>query len=373
MLAMADLSKLVALSRRYGADPEWVLAGGGNTSFKDSNTLYVKASGASLGSIESGGFCSIDRSKLDAMWQASYPADTEARETAALADLMAARGPGESKRPSVETLMHGLFPQAYVVHTHPSAVNGITCGQGGKAAFERLFGEEGIWVPFVDPGYILAHAVREALEAFRARKGRAPAIMLMQNHGLLVAGESPEDVEALSARVMTAVLAAAGRRPDLGARAADGRALSEAVDLISRLSGTEAAISFRCDGETLARAFSATAFTPLSSAFTPDHIVYAGHEFLLAETLGSIEAAWAAYIKRNAVPPRIIVVKGLGAFACAKSPAAAETALLLYADACKIAVYAESFGGPLHMTKEKIDFIRNWEVEKYRSSVSTGK
>ena len=375
---MADLDKLVALSRRYGGDPEWVLAGGGNTSFKDASTLYVKASGTALGTIDESGFCSIDRSKLDAMWRASYPAATDAREAAALADLMASRRPGEAKRPSVETLMHGLFPQAYVVHTHPSAINGITCGREGKAAFERLFGTEGVWVPFVDPGYILATTVRVALEEFRARRGRAAQIMFMQNHGLLIAGESPAEVESLSTRVMERVLGEAKRRPDLAARPADARALSEACSILSTLAGAalggEAALSFRCDGEILARAQSREAFFPLSSSFSPDHIVYAGHEFLLVEKGNpGIEAAWKDFSARNGVAPRIVVVRGLGAFACAKSPAAAETALLLFTDACKVAAYAESFGGALHMTREKIDFIRNWEVEKYRSSVSTGK
>jgi rhamnose utilization protein RhaD (predicted bifunctional aldolase and dehydrogenase) len=370
---MPDLKNLVALSRRYGSDPEWVLAGGGNTSFKDASTLYVKASGSSLGSISEAGFCSIDRSRLDAMWKASYPEDTEAREAAALADLMAARAAGEAKRPSVETLMHGLFPQAYVVHTHPAAVNGITCGREGRAAFESLFGAEGIWVPFVDPGYILAKTVRAAMEAFRARAGRLPALMLMQNHGLLVAGESPEEIEALSARVMTLVLSRVGRLPDRGARSADARELAAAVATLARLAGADAAIRFRSDAETLARAESPEAFAPLSSSFTPDHIVYAGHEFLRSESLGGIEAAWADYERRNGAAPRIVVVKGLGAFSCAKGAASADTALLLYADACKVAAYAESFGGGLHMTKEKIDFIRNWEVEKYRSSVSAGK
>jgi hypothetical protein len=36
----------------------------------------------------------------------------------------------------------------------------------------------------------------------------------------------------------------------------------------------------------------------------------------------------------------------------------------------KIAVYSESFGGPCFMPQAKIDFINNWEVERYRSSVS---
>ena len=40
-----ELDQLAHLSRYYGSDPEFVLAGGGNTSVKRGKTLYVKASG----------------------------------------------------------------------------------------------------------------------------------------------------------------------------------------------------------------------------------------------------------------------------------------------------------------------------------------
>ena len=36
-------------------------------------------------------------------------------------------------------------------------------------------------------------------------------------------------------------------------------------------------------------------------------------------------------------------------------------------DAIKLAVYAESFGGPLHMTDDITYFITHWEAEAYRS------
>jgi hypothetical protein len=36
-------------------------------------------------------------------------------------------------------------------------------------------------------------------------------------------------------------------------------------------------------------------------------------------------------------------------------------------------MYAESFGGPLPMTREKIDFINNWEAENYRSKLNEGR
>ena len=57
-----SLQALINASRRYGSDPHLVLLGGGNTSYKEGNILYVKASGHPLGSIDEGGFVRMDRS-----------------------------------------------------------------------------------------------------------------------------------------------------------------------------------------------------------------------------------------------------------------------------------------------------------------------
>lgn len=371
---MGMISALVELSRRYGSDPDWVLAGGGNTSWKDGSTLYVKASGTALGDISEDGFCAMDRDSLDAIWAKRYPAAAEEREAAVLADLMAARRPGEPKRPSVETLMHGLFPQAYVVHTHPALVNGLACARGGREAFDRIFSDIAIWAPFVEPGYILARTVKDAMEEYRARRGDYPEIMVMQNHGLLVAADSPARIDELSALVVGRLRAELARVPALSGQAVDARRAADAAARLSALagegaSGGAASILFRADAEILRRAVSRQSFAPLSSAFCPDHIVYAGHEFLYAESPAAIEAAWIDYRARNGVAPKIAVVGGAGAFALCASESASRTALLLFVDACKIAAYAESFGGYLHMASDKIEFIRGWEVEKYRASL----
>ncbi|MGO8694873.1 MAG: class II aldolase/adducin family protein [Rectinemataceae bacterium] len=370
---MGKLDVLVDISRRFGSDPDWVLAGGGNTSFKDSDTLFVKASGFSLGQIGMDGFCAMDRRELDAIWERSYPEDREARETAVLQDLLAARQSGEHRRPSVETLMHGFFPQAYVVHTHPALVNGLTCSRYGEAAFQRLFAADAIWVPFVDPGYVLAREVRKRVEAFRARTGAVPSVMLMQNHGLLVAGESRGEIEERSASVVSRIAAEVRRHPDLGAVSVDARGVAELVSHVASLAPAGSGIRFRCDAQLLRFADSREAFEPLVSAFSPDHIVYAGHEFLRLDSLSEIEGAWKDFLARNAAPPRIVLVRNLGAVSCAAAMQTAETAMELFVDACKIAVYSQSFGGARHMTRDQIDFIRNWEVERYRSQVNAAK
>ena len=55
------------------------------------------------------------------------------RESAYLADVMAAvTDDDKTKRPSVEALLHNLFAYTYVLHVHPTLVNGLTCGKGAQ-------------------------------------------------------------------------------------------------------------------------------------------------------------------------------------------------------------------------------------------------
>ena len=120
---MTNLEELVELSNRYGSDPSFVLAGGGNTSFKTADALWVKGSGTALSSITEDGFVRMDRERLSDIWRVEYSSDPDKREAEVLASLMNARGAGEeNKRPSVETLFHDLFPQSFVLHVHPSVV-----------------------------------------------------------------------------------------------------------------------------------------------------------------------------------------------------------------------------------------------------------
>lgn len=377
--SISDILKaLVNLSHHYGADPEFVLAGGGNTSYKDAEYLYVKASGHILATIEANGFVRIERKKLDGIWQKKYPDDTEKREEEALADLMASRVAGEEKRPSVETLMHGFFPQAYVVHTHPSMANGITCGKGGKDAVARLFPGKAIWIPVVNPGYILANTVRNAMITFKAETGKDCRIVFLENHGIVIAGETPEEVDAVTADVFARLRTEIHRYPDFSPVRADGERAAAVAGRIERLGGAERpVVLFETNTEVLRFLKNQKSFSPVSSSFSPDHIVYYGHEPLYVDATGgtealfdAVEAGWKDYAARNGQPPRIIAVRGLGYFASGTNARTATNSRLLFLDAIKVACYAESFGGASFMPKDKVDFIRNWEVEKFRSSIS---
>ena len=139
MYCINELNALSAMSQKYGSDRKFVLAGGGNTSYKSDEVLFIKGSGTALATIKPEQFVKMDRALLAKMWETEYPANEAEREAAVLADMMDARLKGESGRPSVETLLHDLFPQRFVLHVHPAAINGITCSAKGKTAMKELF------------------------------------------------------------------------------------------------------------------------------------------------------------------------------------------------------------------------------------------
>ena len=87
---MSEIEKLVEVSREYGSDDKYVIAGGGNTSFKTADKLWVKASGHALATITEEGFAVLDRALLNPMGEKVYSSDTTLREEQVKNDLAAA-------------------------------------------------------------------------------------------------------------------------------------------------------------------------------------------------------------------------------------------------------------------------------------------
>ena len=84
---MKEIEQLIAISQHYGRDSRYVIAGGGNTSFKTADKLWVKASGHALATITEEGFAVLDRAKLNVISEKEYPTDSAAREEAVKNDF----------------------------------------------------------------------------------------------------------------------------------------------------------------------------------------------------------------------------------------------------------------------------------------------
>jgi rhamnose utilization protein RhaD (predicted bifunctional aldolase and dehydrogenase) len=372
MVARRDLTDLIQVSRLYGADPRYVLAGGGNTSVKENDDLYVKASGHALGTIGDNGFVRMSLERLDAIWNQTYPEDKKMREQQVLADLMAARCAGENARPSVEALLHAMIPFKFVVHLHPAMVNGITCAQSGQEAVKQLF-PDSLWIPLVNPGYILAKTVRDAFTNFEQERGFKPTSIFLQNHGVFVGAESIDGISEIYDGMMAKIASHLVRKPVFLEVKPDALKLATVMSALQQYYGENVTITPLLNRELEARLKDTDSFYPISSSFTPDHIVYSGYKplwidqevFDHSNSVERIVGLCKAFEEANGGAAKITAVQGTAAFANS------ENALLLYLDTLKVAAFTESFGGPRFMDDDQIDFIRTWEVESYRAKMAT--
>ena len=107
------LEKLVQFSNFYGSNEELVLAGGGNTSAKDGDVMYIKGSGTSLSTITKDGFVKMNRAKLKEIFSKTYPDNDKEREALFLEDLSDARE--KAKKANAQVLKQ-LFTVSLNIH-----------------------------------------------------------------------------------------------------------------------------------------------------------------------------------------------------------------------------------------------------------------
>ena len=362
------------ISRKYGADPRYVLAGGGNVSYKDENYLYVKGSGTSLATINKDGFVKMSRDSLAKIWEKTYAFEADKREAQVLSDMMDSRCVGEeNKRPSVETLLHNLFEQSYVLHMHPAMINGLTCSVEGKSAMERMF-PEAIWVEETEPGYVLATKCRERIDEYECRTGSSAYLLFLQNHGVFFAADSEEEMDELVCSVMNKIEGEISEHPDLSVITPNYELVNKIAPVLRLLSDSqgEASVRFTLNSEVECLCASYECFEALMRPMSPDHIVYCKSKPMFVEdySVEAIKTQFHEFEAKNKFLPKIVFVKGVGMFAIGKNPKDAATVTDVWLDAVKILIYSKSFGGVRPMAPEMVDFISNWEVESYRSKVA---
>lgn len=150
------LAMRVYTSQLLGQSKELVLHGGGNTSVKINNTLYVKGSGWNLDTIEKEGFSPVDLDVLLEMATRKNLSDTQM-----VAEQRAAMSDQSYPNPSIEAILHAIIPYDFVDHTHADAVVTLTNTPEGKVSVQELYGEDMLIIDYVMPGFELAKHIYE--------------------------------------------------------------------------------------------------------------------------------------------------------------------------------------------------------------------
>ncbi len=250
---MVELDELRSFSARVGADPLLVQAAGGNTSLKHDGLMWIKASGTWLKDATARDiFVPLDHQAILDALQHDDPA-CESCTAFVRTDLNVT-----GLRPSIETTVHALMPQRAVVHVH--CVNTIAWAIRSDAEerlADKLNGCNWAFIPYARPGLPLATAI-----AARLKPGID--VLVLGNHGLVVAAPTIAEAEALLDRVVTAV-----RRPVRSAITPDR-------DALLRLCAGTRYQPAQYD-ETHALATDSLALSRgRDKVFYPDHVVFLG-------------------------------------------------------------------------------------------------
>lgn len=388
---MKQIEDLIAISRKFGHDSRFVIAGGGNTSYKDENRLWVKASGHALATITEDGFAVLDRALLNEMGEKAYNEDTAIREEQVKNDLSVACIT-KDRRPSVETSLHNCMGFAFVVHLHPTLVNGLMCSVNAEAACKEIF-PDALYIEYTDPGYTLFKKVYDRIKAYKAEKGKEPQVIFLQNHGIFVGGDTTAEIEGIYSEVLGKLEAKVAALPE--GDTAVSEIVTDVVPAIRQMlsrSGRgfktlkvtkNALVDFFIDGCSVTSTGSVTdcpgksGFDKIAKPFTPDIIVYCKSSYIFIEAesdeeiLKQAEEKIEAFVSGKGYTPKVLLIKGIGLIAVGDSSRNAQIITDVFTDAMKIAFYAQSFGGEHPMERAWIDFIDNWEVENYRRKVAS--
>ena len=181
----APLALRAYTSRLIGGNKDMVLYGGGNTSLKTTDTLYVKGTGTDLGAVREEHFTALDLARLKALLNEAGMSDAELMSRVDVCKLSP-----RSAKPSIETLLHAALPFAYVEHAHADAVLAVANVADCEARCTEVFGDLAPIVPYRHSGAALARACKAV---FETRATARTIGLILAFHGVVAFGNSARE------------------------------------------------------------------------------------------------------------------------------------------------------------------------------------
>lgn len=165
---------------RIGTDPLLVQGPGGNVSWKDNDSLWIKASGKWLSKASD--------EEIFVPVSLSHLQDAISNKNFASSPLTL----GDTKlRPSIETMLHALMPHKVIAHLHAVEALAHLVRKNAEAEIAELINNSIKWI-FVDyhkPGAELAASVSTKLRLVPDAE-----VIFLKNHGIVIGAQ---DIYAL--------------------------------------------------------------------------------------------------------------------------------------------------------------------------------
>lgn len=332
-----DLPLLRTWSRTFGSNPLMVQGAGGNTSIKEDGVMWIKASGTQLSeAMDKDIFVAVDLAKMTSETSV-HPERADEPQRYLLQE--------GGLKPSIETCLHAVFPKRVVMHVH--CVNTIALAIRTDAVSQlskRLSAFNWAHVEYAKPGAQLAKLVSKALSD-------TVEVIILGNHGLLVAGDTVEEAAALIEQASAALHADA--------------AADQSVDLkcLQEVAGTYYEPAQPDDRVHQLAMTSARIAQAIGGTLYPDHVIFCGigaHAVNVGETAD-------AYCARAEQKPHFLIVPDAGVLWRKDITENGRTMTRCLAD---VMVRVPSAAKLNYFTQEQDYELLDWDAETYRQKMN---
>lgn len=404
------VEELVYRSNLLGSDRTVCNWGGGNTSFKTTETdfrgrqvpvMWVKGSGSDLADATARNFTALYLKDVLQLFDRAAMTDEEM--VAYLTNCMLDQ---KHPRMSIETLLHAFLPYAHVDHAHPDAIISIACADNGREIATEIWGDRYVWVPYIRPGFTLSKQI-----AVGVQQNPNAELVIMEKHGLVTWGENSHDTyrqtlkiigqaeEFIKNRVEQTGDKLFGGAKYVSLAAEKRRELATAIlpEVRGAVSKEARAILSFDDADDVLQFVNSHDAPKLGKigAACPDHLVHTkrtplyidwdpatGDAASLTEAIVSgiaeYEKEYAAYFEENRGPgdvmfpaaPRVILVPGLGMINTGKSKAMANVSGALYHRAIAVMKGSTVLGNFVSLSAAESFAVEYWPLELYKLSMA---
>jgi rhamnose utilization protein RhaD (predicted bifunctional aldolase and dehydrogenase) len=338
MVANSLRASVTNYCAKIGTDSMLVQGAGGNVSWKEGDTLWVKASGTWLADAKVKDiFVPVDLPELQKEIKAGNFAVTPKVKC------------DSRLRPSIETLLHALMPHRVVVHVHAIEALAYLVREDAESQINEKLAAlfEYAMVDYQKPGEALAQAVSQSLV-----KTPNLQVALLKNHGIVIGGNDVAEVKAALNTLTTTLslqpLIFTNTQPVL-----DKLLLKNGIKYMPvKPAGIQNL------------ALDAALFEQVKTAWAlyPDHVVFLGHQATCYESVAQIEDEMRVDLMSN-----LIFVKGLGVYAKDALGLAKQAQLQCYYDV----IVRQSKQVLLHpLNQQQIAQLLDWDAEQYRQQLA---
>ena len=331
-----ELKSFKDISFKLGSNSHLVQAAGGNTSIKSDGRMLIKASGTWLiNSLDKDIFVEVDLNSISEKIN-------NGKEDNFIDDIISKN----NLHPSSETSFHALINRKYVLHVHSTTTIANAISQTSESDLRKYLDEDFIFVPYCRPGFTLTMEIKKLILP-------STNILVLENHGLIVAGDDIEDTYKLLLKIHEKLDLI--RNEKLG------------LDFLEKITNIGGYIHKNSDKYKLFSTQNEKLFSLFSKSFYPDHVIFLGPGIPTFSEVKEANEFIQNLKRKNINLPPYLILKNKGLFENTLAIPAAKEMIDCFLEVLLRIDLSKSFK---FLSSHQESELLNWDIEIYRQSIN---